>query len=139
MAAQKTMGTTLTKTTGTPNTIAGLTSIGEIGTESGEIDVTTLDSPDGFREFLAGLKDGGEIPFEGFVTTESDFEALMDLADAQTNESWEVEWPDGAKAWFVAFVKSCKTSATEVEGAKGFTGTFRVSGKPVYSSTGISA
>src|SRR5688500_5947410 len=47
-------------------TSAKLTEIGEIGLGEGDdIDVTTHQSTDGFREFVRGLVDPGEISFSG--------------------------------------------------------------------------
>ncbi len=136
--AQKSMGTTLTKTSGSL-VVAGLTSIGEIGIESDEIETTTLDSEDGFREFVAGLKDGGEVAIAGFVKTEASYEALLALSNTQTVESWEVEFESGAKWFLRAFVKMMKEAENAVDGVRGFTGSLRITGRPIYSSTGISA
>jgi hypothetical protein len=47
-------------------TIASLTEVGGISLGEGDdIDVTTHDSPDGFRLFRRGLVDAGEISFTG--------------------------------------------------------------------------
>ena len=47
-------------------TVGNLSSIGEVGGDSDEIDVTTLDSTGGYREFLQGFKDAGEIVLSGY-------------------------------------------------------------------------
>lgn len=139
MSAQKSIGTTLTKTTGTPQVIADLTNIGEIGLESNEIDVTTLDSEDSFKEFIAGFKDAGEVSIAGIIKSEANMEDMFDLANAQSVESWEVEFLSGA-IWFLrAFVKAFKEGETTVEGVRTFTGVLRITGKPVYAPTGVSA
>ena len=136
---QKSIGTTLTKTSGASLIVAGLTSIGEIGGESAEIETTSLDSPDGYREFIMSLKDSGEVPLAGFVKDGQDLEDLKALFELQTTESWEVEFPEGAKWFFRAAVKMCKEAETTVEGARGFTASLRISGKSVYADDGISA
>ena len=138
MGAEKSIGTSLTKTSGASLIVAGLTSIGEIGGEASEIEVTSLDSPFGYKEFIASLKDGGEVPLSGFVKDAQDLEDLMALFESQTNESWEVEFVSGSKWFFVGFVKMCKEAETTVEGARGFSASIRVSGKPVYADDGIS-
>lgn len=140
MSAEKTIGATLTKTApGDEIALSGLTSIGEIGVESSEIDVTSLDSSGGYREFVASLKDAGELPLAGFIKDEDDFEDMKDLADEQTLCYWEIEFTSGAKWWFYGFVKIWKEAETPVEGARGFTGSIRISGEPVYAQTGVSA
>ena len=75
--AKRTMGTTLTKKKAndeqTDLKIANLTSIGEIGVESEEIDATDLDSPNNYKEFIAGSKDAGEVSLAGNIKDESNF------------------------------------------------------------------
>jgi predicted secreted protein len=129
MAAQKTMGTTLTITSQTPDLeIVDVRVIGEFGVESEEIDVTTLDSADGYRETIGSLKDSGEVTFEGFVKTAGNSASLFALAEAQSIEEFEIEFPDGAKAEFEGWIKSYKDTGAEVEGVRGFTGTIRING-----------
>lgn len=139
MAAQRSIGTTLRKTSGTPAYIADLTSIGEIGIENSEIDVTTLDSANNYKEFIAGFKDAGELSLAGITKSEANMEDMLELADDQSVETWEIEFPSGAKWFFSGFVKMWKEAESSVEGVRGFTGSIRISGKPIYSSTGVSA
>lgn len=139
MSAQRSIGTVLTKTSGTPMVIADLTKIGEIGLENSEIDVTTLDSPDYYKEYIAGFKDAGEVSLEGFVKSETNMESMLALAEAQTVQTWEVEFPSGAIWFFSGFVKMWKEAETTVEGVRGFTGSIRITGKTEYAKTGISA
>ena len=137
--AEKTMGTSLTKTSGTPLIIADLTSIGEIGVQSEEIDTTTLDSPDGYREFIASLKDAGEISLAGMVKSEDAMESLLALADAQSVEDFEIEFLSGSTWAFSGFVKSFKEGESTVDGVRTFTSAIRISGKPVYTAAEVSA
>lgn len=140
MAALKSMGTTLEITTeGEEATIANLTSIGEVGVESSEIDTTTLDSTDGYKESIASLKDAGEVSFKGMIKSEENFEALLDLADAQTVVAWLITAVNGATMAFSGFVKSLKEGEATVEGVRTFSGSIRVSGKPTYTSPEVSA
>lgn len=134
MAAEKSLGTTLTKVSGTPMVVANLTNIGEIGIESAEIDVTDLSSAGGYKEFIAGFKDGGEVSLSGFVKSEDNMEAMLALAEAQTLEDWEIETPSGSKWEFSGFVKMWKESEATVEGVRGFTGSVRISGAPTYTA-----
>lgn len=139
MAAQRTIGTTLTKTSGTPSVIADLTSISPIGVENSDIDVTTLSSANNYKEWIPGFKDAGEVSLAGFVKSEDNMEDMLALAEAQTMQSWEVEFPDGAKWFFTGYVKTWKEAEITVEGVRGFEGAIRISGKPTYAPTGISA
>lgn len=137
MAGSRTIGTTLTKTTsggGIDVVIGNLTNIGEIGLESDEIDVTTLDSSNEYKEFISGAKDGGEVSLEGNIVTEGSLSVLLNLADSRTVEEWTVEYPSGATWVFDAFVKSFKDGEKTVEGVGTFKASLRVSGKPVYTT-----
>lgn len=135
--ATRTMGTTLKKLqsgseTG-DTTIANLTSIGEIGVESEEIDATDLDSPNNYKEFIAGSKDAGEVSLAGNIKNENNVEKMLSLAESQSLEDWEVTYPSGAKWSFKAFVKSFKDGEKTVDGLATFSATLRISGKPTYT------
>lgn len=136
--AQQTLGAILRKKTAPALTIKGLTSIGEIGIESEEIDVTTLDSTSGYKEFISGFKDGGEVSIAGFIKDEDNMEDMSDLADAQTLVDWELLFPNGSAWTFTGFVKMFKEAEVAVNGARGFTGSIRISGKPEYFPEGMS-
>ena len=135
--ATRTMGTTLSKTKSGQETedlrIANLTSIGEIGVESEEIDTTDLDSPDNYKEFIAGSKDAGEVSLAGNIKNEANVEKMLALAEAQTVEEWVVTYPSGAKWTFNGFVKSFKDGEKTPDGLATFSATIRVSGKPTYT------
>lgn len=137
--ATRTMGTTLTKTKSGSETedlrIANLTSIGEIGVESEEIDTTDLDSPNNYKEFIAGSKDAGEVSLAGNIKDESNVEKMLALAESQSVEKWTVAYPSGAKWVFNAFVKSFKDGEKTTDGLATFTATLRISGKPVYTKS----
>lgn len=135
--ATRTMGTTLTKKQSGDETedlkIANLTSIGEIGVESEEIDATDLDSPNNYKEFIAGSKDAGEVSLAGNIKDEANVEKMLALAESQSVEEWTVAYPSGAKWVFNAFVKSFKDGEKTTDGLATFTATLRISGKPVYT------
>lgn len=134
-----TMSTTLTKIkSGSEQEnlkVANLTSIGEIGVESEELDTTDLDSPNGYKEFIAGSKDAGEVSIAGWIKDETIVEKMLALAESQSVESWEVAYPSGAKWTFSAFVKSFKDGEKSTDGVASFTGTLRISGKPTYTAS----
>lgn len=117
-------------------TVGSLTSIGEIGVEISEIDITTLDSPNGAKEYMAGDMDAGDVAIAGTIKKKDDEQTvskMMALISAGTTESWEVVFPSGAKWEFTAFVKGFKTTEETTDGLIGFSGTLRVSGLPVYT------
>jgi predicted secreted protein len=131
------MGTTLKKLKSGDETadltVANLTSIGEIGVESEEIDATDLDSPHNYKEFIAGSKDAGEVSLAGNIKNEANVEKMLALAESQSIEDWEVAYPSGAKWSFKAFVKSFKDGEKTTDGLATFSATLRISGKPTYT------
>lgn len=142
MTAVRSLGTTLTKKKTASESkdllVADLTSIGEIGVESDEIDVTTLDSSGGYKEYIAGFKDAGEVSLAGIIKSEDAMEAMLALAESQSLEEWTIETVNGSTWVFDGFVKSFKEAEATVDGVRGFSASIRVSGAPEYTSSPIS-
>lgn len=116
--------------------VGSLTSIGEIGVEISEIDVTTLDSPNGAKEYISGDIDAGECAIAGYIKKAADeatVTKMMALIASGSVEKWNVDFPSGAKWAFDAFVKSFKTTEETTDGLIGFNATLRISGLPVYT------
>ena len=139
------MGTSLTKKANTGEStdwvIGSLTSIGEIGVEIGEIEITTLDSPDGAKEFMSGDIDAGECAIAGYIKKTSDeatVTRMMALIQSGSTEKWVVTFPSGAKWEFDAFVKSFKTTEETTDGLIGFSSGLRISGLPTYTPSSAS-
>lgn len=137
MGATRTIKTTLKKLKSGDEQedlkIAHLTSIGEIGIESEEIDVTDLDSDGDFKEYIAGTKDAGEVSIAGNIHDESIVEKMMSLANSRSVESWEVTYPSGATWTFQGFIKSFKDGEKTTDGLATFSATIRISGAPTYT------
>lgn len=132
--ATRALGTKLTKGT---QDIAGLTSIGGVEITADTIDVTTLDSDGGYREFIGSFKDGGEVPIEGFFDsdTASGQVELQDSLDAGTAEDYTITFPTTPTAeWaFKGVVTGFKVGDVDVDGTIGFGATIKVSGKPALT------
>lgn len=137
MGASRTINTKLTKKkSGSEQedlTIGHLTSIGEIGIESEEIDVTDLDSTGDFKEYIAGTKDAGEVSIAGNIHDEAVIEKMMALANSRSIEDWTVEYPSGAAWSFKGFVKSFKDGEKTPDAIATFSATIRISGAPTYA------
>ena len=86
MAGQRGLGTTFSfEKTGSEQaniTIGNLTSIGEVGADADEIDVTTLDSTGGYREYISGFKDAGEIALSGYFVAGKNHDKIIELFDS---------------------------------------------------------
>lgn len=135
------MGTSLTKvksgTEAADWVVAHLTSIGEIGAERDEIDVTTLDSPNGAKEYEAGQLSASDCPIEGMMKATSDdatIEKMMALLASGDVESWIVTYPSGATWEFDAYVKAFNCAEAAVDGQLRFNATLRISGLPSFTA-----
>lgn len=127
-------GTVLKKGT---TAIAELTSIDGISVSADTIETTTLDTVGGYRTFLNGLKDAGEVSISGHFVYASHNSMMADFESGATN-SYTIEFPDkattsGTKWTFSAIVTAFSTSA-DLEDLIGFEATLKVSGKPTLSA-----
>lgn len=143
MAGRRTMGSSLTLVkTGSEaadTVIKSLTSIGEIAGEREEIDVTTLDSPNGAKEYISGAVDWGSQDIEGNVTDDSQMQKLRSIFDAQSTRSWIIETPAGNKISYNAFISSFKYGEKTTDGLDGFSMTLRISGSVTFTPASPSA
>lgn len=129
--ATKSLGTAFTFND-TP--VGTLSAISEITCDSELIDVTTLSSPDGCRQFIQGVKDAGEIRLSGFhVREEAGQLALRSAYDSGVAGNCCITFPDGVQAAFPALVKSHTLGAAQVDSAIAFTCVLRAVGKVVFS------
>jgi len=126
------------------NGIGNLSSISSPSMTTEEIDVTTLDSEGGFREFIAGFSDPGEVSISGFFVPGNPGQAaLMTAFLAKTIEEFEIIYPAklGVSWAFDAYVSAFQVTS-ETENAIEFEATLRVTGysAPVTTpSAGLSA
>ena len=109
--------------------IGGLNSIGEVSPSSDEIDVTTLDSANGYKEFLQGLKDSGELPLKGLlIKTDLGQAELRSGFTSGTASAVVITFPDETTVSFNAYVKSFTMGAAETNSAVGFGAVLRITG-----------
>ena len=141
MGAIRSMGSTLTLVgEGSEQDIVlgNIASIGEITTEAEEIDATTLDSPNGAKEFIQGSKDSGELAIELNNVFDGTVEILNSVFDSGETRSWVVGWvgTDGntveATLNFDAFIKGRTYGETTPDGLHKTTVNLRISGAPEY-------
>lgn len=126
------------------NAIANLSSIGSPSITQEEIDVTTLDSEGGYREFIAGFKDPGEVAISGyFEPTDVGQAAIYEALESGELQDFEIIYPAALGAsWSFQAIITAYNVTTETEEAIGFEATIRVSGKPTLNlsaSAGLSA
>jgi predicted secreted protein len=116
--------------------VGELTSISGPGPSADTIDVTALDSADGYKEYLGGFKDGGEVSVSGFLSfSDTGQSAIITAFEAGTSTACTITFPTAAAcAWsFNAIVTGFETGA-ELDGAISFDATFKITGKPTLSA-----
>ena len=131
MAATRAQGTTLkfTPAGGTQVVVSKLTSVGEIAPEAEEVDITTLESTGGYREYMQGFRDSGELEITGFHDADDAGQTALRTAFASgASGSFEVKFPDDTAVTFSGFIKSHTIGSAEVDGAIGFGAVIRISG-----------
>lgn len=127
------LGTTL-EMGETPMKVAGLTEIGGLQLSADTVDVTTLDSDGGYREFIGGFKDAGEVSLSGY------FDNTVGKGQAEIYAAFEsgsvtdfvIRFPESLNAkWsFKGIVTGFETGVT-LEDPVSFAATIKVSGKPI--------
>jgi predicted secreted protein len=104
------------------------------------VEMTHTDSPDSFREFIPGLKDGGEFTatvnlVPGNVTQgNASGGALNDYINETVARNWRITFPGSpAATWtFKAFITSFE-AATPMDDKMTYAITFKVSGAPTIA------
>lgn len=84
------VGTVLKRGT-TP--IADIISIGGPGMSRDTVDVTTLGSTGGYREFITGLRDGGTLTFE-LLFSKAGYNAMKTDFESDEPVTYTIELPD---------------------------------------------
>ena len=123
-------------TTSTDNAVANLTNIGGPGISVDTIDVSAHDSADAFREFAAGVADGGEISLEGnLVSATAGNIILTELAGRKSTTCTVIFSTEANAFWkFSGIVTGFETEAP-FDGKIGFTASVKVTGKPTLAAT----
>jgi len=136
-AARAAFGVTLTRMTaaGPPkvySTLVELLSVTPPERTQETIDVTHHGSPSGFREYIPGLKDGGEVAFS-YNWTKDGQTALITAMNAGKGE-YKVLFADGSSEVFDAIITSVGNDAQEIDGKMVGSGAMKVSGPPTYTA-----
>lgn len=128
---------TLLKRNGT--TIAEVNELSPPGMSREEIEYTHHQSPNMWREFGKGLKDGGEVSATiNYIPTNSTHNAatglLGDLGNDTTNDTWSIVFPDAlATTWsFPGFLSGFEPGAP-IDDRLTADITIRIAGQPTLA------
>ena len=138
MAKSKSVGT---KFTIDQATVGGLSSIGGVEVSADTTEVTALDNTTGYKEYVGGFKDGGEVPLEGFLDgADEGQDAMYAALEDQQEHDFAVVFPEAiGKTWtFKGIVTKFATSAAVSDAIK-YSASVKVSGKPTLGKTANAA
>lgn len=102
------VGTSLYRGTVTAlNKIAEVNSISGPNSSRSQIDVTSLDSTGGYREFIGGFRDGGEVTLN-MNFTPATYGLMQNDFESDVNQTYIIVMPNAAATQisFSAFVQS---------------------------------
>jgi len=118
------------------STIGSLTAINGPAVSVDTIDVSAHDSTNAYREFVAGLIDGGEISVEGNLASATAGNVFMTAIESRTTQSITVTFPSGtAGSWSMAGIVTGFETQSPFDGKLGFSASVKVTGKPTLAST----
>jgi len=97
------------------------------------VDATHELSPNAWREFIAGLKDGGDVSFDmNFIpggATSASMMAEFALDSSAAIKNRQIVFPDGSMFTFAAFLTGYEPDAP-IDDKMSATATFKVTGEP---------
>lgn len=128
-------GSTLTCPAGV---IAEIDEIGAFAPSADTIDVTTLVSTGGYREFIGGLRDGGEITLRGnFYPGNAGQIAMKTYLDDGVARAYTLTMPVamGATVTFNGIVTGMEAGPFPADGKVAFGSTIKITGVPAINVT----
>ena len=117
--------------------VAGLKSISGVEVSADQTDVTDLGNQDGYKEYVAGFKDGGEVPVSGYMDGEDKGqEEIYKYLENGEVVDCEIRFPPKiGKSWYFKGIVTKFSTGVEVEDAVTFDASIKVSGKPSLEAT----
>lgn len=109
--------------------------IGDLDLTSDDIDVTHYGSDDEYKEYIAGMKDGGEVTITGnLISGDSGQASLITDFNSGAKQTGLITLPNtDASTWsFTAYVKSFK-HMMPINDKLGFEAVLKISGKPTFT------
>jgi predicted secreted protein len=105
-------------------------------------DTTDMQSPSGWREFIGGLVDGGEVSFEANLLPRNEtqnqeaggFMAEFDKTSCDSRGNWRIQFPEcaGEAEGYMEFegIVTGQSMQFPMDDLMSFSGTIKVSGRP---------
>lgn len=126
--------TEFTGGSGTYTTISEVKSINGPSMSVETIDVTHMQSPGGYREFISSFKDGGEISFDvNFIPvdlTQGGKQGLIFLYDGKLSKNHRILFPDANASYMqMAGLVTGVTLGAQIDGVLSASYTIKVNGQ----------
>lgn len=119
------------------NLIAEVHTVGPPQMTRDAVDATTHDSLNGFREFIGGLADGGQVQVDAHYlpgnTGQGFSTGLGAVFYAGTVRNFQIVLPNSLGTWSFSGVITAYNPMTPIDGKMGLTVTIKVSGRPSFA------
>lgn len=118
-----------------PENFAAVSEVMEIGGPSlskDAVDATSHSSAEGWRDFISGLKDAGEITIgSNFVPDNDDVANWLSDFNANDSRNYQIVFPDGTTWGFAAIMTGMEID-TPQDDKMTCTATYKLTGKPSF-------
>jgi hypothetical protein len=115
-------------------TVLEIIKLGGPGMKADMKEVSNMLSPSGYKEFVAGLREGGDVTFEGnYIPHDATQGTLRTDFETGLMSSWTITMPGALGTWTFNAMVSALTPAYPVDDRMTVTGTLKITGKPVLS------
>lgn len=144
MAGIDALGTQFLRETAVPATFESIANVTDISGPSRSreaIEVTAHDSPNKYREFIKGLKDGGEVEitlnYDPASATHASLDADFEEDDLRKYQIILLPDEPDEHTWAFSALITDLGDEYPIDGQMERTATFKISGKPTLTPTGV--
>lgn len=115
--------------------IAPVVSISGPSMSKDVVDVSSLSSTDRYREFISGMRDGGEVTIEiRFDPADADVDNALTDFEADAARSYQIAWADGSTFAFEGILTAWSPE-TPYDDAMSMSLTYKVTGAPTFTAS----
>lgn len=118
-------------------TVAENLNVGLPSMSKAVIDATSHDSPNRYREFIGGLKDGGEITIDGHYlpanATQGFTTGLGADFESDDARNYRIVLPASLGTWAFSGIVTRYNPSAPLDGKMGLSVTIKITGKPTFA------
>ncbi len=124
-----------TTTPGTFDDVGSVASITPPQLSRDTVEVSSLDPGDGYKQYLVGLKDGGEVTVTvNFDTADAGQTALYSAYEDGESHNFKIVFPDASNWAFAGYITGYAPADVAPADVMQVEVTIRTSGKPVFAT-----